>query len=165
MTYLIAQLCGIGATVCSLGPLLKKKWMMLINSIVANILVATNLILLGQIGSAVCMNFVAIIQISLSLWHIVKEKPVTKTENIIFMIIFIGFGLIGYKQIMDIMPLIGAVFFVLSVFARSEQKTRIFAIANGAVYMVYFGILGSTSAFAQVLSIIMNSVGLYAYTN
>lgn len=163
MTYVIAQICGVLASACSLGPLLKKKQQMLAVSLLANVLVAVNLMLLDKFGSAVFLNFAAVLQILLSMWHVAKEKPVKPAENIVFMIIFIGCGIFGFKEALDILPLIGAILFVIAIFERDEQKTRLISIGNALIYMIYYLLVGSTSALAQAISVTINSVALYAY--
>ena len=59
MEYIIGQTAGIIVTIGSLiGPLFKKKWMMLVNSILLNALAALNVILVNGMGSAVLLNCV-----------------------------------------------------------------------------------------------------------
>ena len=50
MIYITAQIFGFMATACCLiGPLFKYKWQILVNSAVANLLVALNFFLLGEV--------------------------------------------------------------------------------------------------------------------
>ena len=87
MDYILAQAFGILATVCCfIAPLFKRKWQMLINSAVANILTAVNFIMLGELGTGIIMNLIAVVQIIFSLWHILKNTKVTLIENIVFFI-------------------------------------------------------------------------------
>ena len=90
MMYYIGQGMGILATIgCFVNPLFKKKWQMLVATMLVNILLALNLVFIGQVTSAVFLNAVAVVQTILSLWHVQKEKPVTLIENIIFFILYV----------------------------------------------------------------------------
>ena len=164
MAYLIGQIFGILATLCCfIGPFWKKKWQMLVNSIMANLFVAINLLMIGEIGSAIIMNIVAIIQILFSLYHVFKQKPVTIIENIIFLIAYVGLGIMGAKKPLDALPVLGAILFMISVFQRDEQKTRMISLGNIVTYLVYYCIIGSTSLFAQIVSFITTVIALYKY--
>lgn len=164
MIYIIGQGFGLLATICCfIGPFFKKKWQMLVNSIAANLFVIINLVMLDQIGSGVVINSVAITQLLLSLWHVNKNKPVTTIENIVYLIAYVGLGFIGFKGVLDILPIIGAIFFMIGAFQRDEQKSRKIGLANAITYLIYYVIISSTSALAQVASIIMTSLALYKY--
>ena len=54
MMYYIGQGMGILATIgCFVNPLFKKKWQMLVATMLVNILLALNLVFIGQVTSAV----------------------------------------------------------------------------------------------------------------
>ena len=62
MEYIIGQFFGILMSICCfIGPLFKRKWMMLVNTMAANFFVILSLVFLKEIGSAVFLNLVAII--------------------------------------------------------------------------------------------------------
>ena len=57
MMYYIGQAMGILALIgCFVNPLFKKKWQMLVTTMVVNMLLALNLIFIGQVTSAVFLN-------------------------------------------------------------------------------------------------------------
>lgn len=164
MEYIIGQGFGILATVCCLiGPFGKKKWQMLVNSAAANLFVALNLLFIGEVSSALIINLVAIVQTGCSICHVCSEKPVKMFENIIFLIAYVVCGALGYKTFLDILPIIGAILFMLLVFQRDEQKTRLINLSNAAVYLLYYLLIGSASALAQVASIATTLAALYHY--
>ena len=89
MAYYIGQALGLVATVCCfVTPLFKKKWQMLVIVAVSNLLFALNLLLIGQVSSAIYLYLVAIVQAVISYWHVQNDKPVTKAENIVFLILY-----------------------------------------------------------------------------
>ena len=164
MIYTIAQIFGFMAAVCCLiGPLFKYKWQMLINSAVANLLVALNFFLLGEVGTGIILHFVAILQIMFSLGHVYKQTSVSHTEKVIFLIMYAVCGALGFKKLIDILPIIGAILLSISVFIRDEQRTRTYMLANAAVWIVYDIIIGSSTVFAQLATIIMTCAAMYKY--
>jgi len=160
--YIIGQIFGVAATLCCIiTPLWKKKWKMLVTSAVANLFVAINFFLLNDIGSAILLNLVAIIQIMLSLWHVIKNTKVSIVENIIFLIAYLLCGMLGFKKSIDILPILGAVVFMAAVFQRDEQKTRALNILNAVLWLIYDALIFSSAAFAQIATICMTVFAMY----
>ncbi|MBQ4051168.1 MAG: YgjV family protein [Oscillospiraceae bacterium] len=164
MTYYIGQALGVIATICCLIlPLFKKKWQMLVMTGLANIFFGLNVILIGQFGSAVFLNAVAVIQAIVSMWHVKDEKPVSNVENIIFLILYVGGGFLGYRRIVDLLPIVGAVFNMLATFQRDEQKTRALTLVNASIYATYFAIIRSSSILAELCGIVTAVVAMIKY--
>ena len=164
MMYYIGQGMGILATIgCFVNPLFKKKWQMLVATMLVNILLALNLVFIGQVTSAVFLNAVAVIQTILSLWHVQKEKPVTLIENIIFFILYVGCGILGYKTALDLLVIVGAVFNMVAAFERDEQKTRYLLLVNVTLFFIYYLVLGSTSMFAELLAMFTTIIAIFKY--
>ena len=58
--YILGQVLGIASTVCTIIlPFFKKKWQILALNIAVNLLVASNLALIGQVGSGIFLCLVA----------------------------------------------------------------------------------------------------------
>ena len=164
MAYYIGQALGLVATVCCfLLPLMKKKWQMLAVTAAANLMFALNLLLIDRVSSAIIIYIVAIVQSVISYWPVQKEKPVTMMENIIFLILYVGCGAIGFKSALDLLPIAGAVFNMLATFQRDEQKTRIFILLNACCFFTFGAAVGSTSMFAELLAIITTIIAMVRY--
>ncbi len=176
MVYFLAQTFGLLSAVGTLvGPLWKKKWQMLVTSLLATMCVILNLILLKQFGGAIVTNSVAIFQVLVSLWHVLKGTRVHIAERLIFLALFVGLGILGVvtadgfvfelslKNLLEILPIIGAVFFMLATFVRDEQTTRFYNIANASMWTIYFAVIGSTSVVAQIISLVSNTVAIIKY--
>lgn len=164
MNYIIGQGFGLLATLCLLvQPLWKEKWKMLVVSAVANSSAALNLLFLNQIGSGIIINTVAVLQGFVMLWHVKKNRPVTLAENIVFLAIYVGSGLLGFRNAIDALPIAGSVLFMLMSFQRDEQKSRLLLLFNAAIFFVYYLILKSTTVFAEILAIISSCIALYKY--
>lgn len=164
MNYWIGQALGLLSTLCCLvGPLLKRKWQMLVASAVANVAASLNLVFLGEFGSAIILNLVATVQVFLSLWHVQKDKPVKLFENIIFTVAYVVCGLLGFRKIIDILPIVGVLIFMLMSFQRDEQKSRVLMLMNATVFFAYYLIVGSTVVFAEIFAMISSIVALITY--
>ena len=164
MIYYLGQACGILATIlCFAMPLFKKKWQILFVNVFVNVFFALNLLLIDQIGTGIIMNCVAIVQTLVSFWHLKKDTAVTKAENIIFFILYVGLGSLGFGGWLDILPIIAAVFNMLAIFQPDEQKTRVLIFFNAGTYFSYYLALGATSMFAELLAAITALIGLVKY--
>jgi hypothetical protein len=72
-------------------------------------------------------------------------------------------GFIGFKQMLDFLPIIASVFNMLAVFQKDEQKTRYLVLCNASIFCAYYIILGSTSMLAELLAVITTVIGLIKY--
>ena len=176
MAYLIGQFLGLLVPIFTITvPFWKKKWQILACAIAVNALMVANLLLIGQFGSAVLLCAVAVVQSVVSLIHNLRDTPITKGENVLFFLLYVGLGFVGMctapgfvfgintANLIELLPIIGAVLMMLSVFAQGEQTTRKFLLSNALVWMVYTAIIGSTVFFAQVGAVIADCVALYKY--
>lgn len=164
MTYIIAQTFGLLTAVCCfIGPYFKKKWQMLVIYIIANLFSIANLFFLGEIGSAIITNLIAIVQMIFSFWHIQKNTNISLWENVIFSIMYITLGMVGYTKFIDILPIIGAEFLMISIFQKDEQKTRLYCLYNSIVWIIYCVLIGSSAVVAQLVSFCSVASALFKY--
>ena len=164
MNYMIGQGFGLIASFCCLiQPLWKRKWQMLVVSAIANLCAALNLVFLNQIGSGILINVIAVVQGMVSLWHVQKNRPVALAENIVFLALYVGGGMLGLKSVLDVLPIAGSVLFMLMSFQRDEQKSRWLLLFNASIFFVYYLILGSTTVFAEIFAMITSCISLYKY--
>ena len=70
---------------------------------------------------------------------------------------------INRHNLIELLPIIGAVLMMFSVFARGEQTTRKFLLSNALVWTVYTAIIGSTTFFAQAAAVVADCLALYKY--
>lgn len=172
LNYIIAQAFGIFATLCCFSmPLFKRKWQMLLVNVAGNLFFILNLLFLGyhETGSifanatAMIVNVISLVQVLISFWHVKKDIPVTTTENIIFLILYVFMGFIGFHRILDFLPIIASVFNMLAVFQKDEQKTRYLVLCNASIFCAYYIIIGSTSLLAELMAVVTTLVGLIKY--
>lgn len=176
MTYIIGQAMGLASTVCTIIlPFFKKKWQILALNIAVNLLLTLNFLLIGQFGSAMFLCLVAVVQSGISIVHNVKNTKVSLAETILFTILYVGFGVFGiltapgfvpeinFPNLLEILPIIGALMLMISVFAPDEQTTRKFLLANALIWTVYTAIVGSTAFFTDLVAAISTASALWKY--
>lgn len=165
MNYWIGQGFGVCSTITDIIlPLFKKKWQMLVANIAVNTFLLLNLVFLGQIGSGIFLFAVAIIQAIVNLIHTLRENPPKNWEKALFFCLYVGLGFYGLftspdfvpavnaKNLLELLPIIGAVFSMLFVCTREENKARVFLLTCTSIWSVYHIIIGSTSVFGSLFS-------------
>lgn len=176
MNYIIGQILGLCSTVCTIVlPFFKKKWQILALNIAVNLCVALNLLLIGQFGSGAFLCLVAIVQSVVSMVHTNKGTKVALWEQILFFGLYVGFGVFGivtapgfipevnYGNLLELMPIIGALMLMFSVFAKDEQTLRKFLLANALIWTAYTALVGSTAFFTDLFAAISTTAALWKY--
>ena len=176
MSYLIGQILGIGSTVCTIIlPFFKKKGQILFVNILCNLLISLNFILIGKIGSAAFLCMVAIVQSIVSMVHDSRGTPISLMEKILFLLLYVGFGFFGIitapgfvwelntTNLLELMPIVGALMLMFSVFSKSEQTMRKFLLANATIWTIYTAIVGSTAFFTDLVCMISTTSALIKY--
>ena len=171
LNYIIAQAFGIFATLCCFAmPLFKRKWQMLLINVGGNLFFILNLLLLGlhsgdlfANSTAMIVNLVSLAQVLISYRHVSRNTPVTTVENIIFLLLYVGLGFVGFHRALDLLPILGSVFNMLAVFQKDEQKTRYLVLGNASIFCAYYIIIGSTSLLAELMAVVTTLIALIKY--
>ena len=176
MQYIIGQILGIGSTVCTIIlPFFKKKWQILAANILVNLLISLNFILIGKIGSAAFLCMVAVAQSIVSMVHDNKGTPISLVEKILFLALYVGFGFFGIvtapgfvpeintTNLLELMPIVGALMLMFSVFSKSEQTMRKFLLCNATIWTIYTAIVGSTAFFTDLVCMVSTTSALIKY--
>lgn len=174
--YMLGQLCGIIGTIITIvQPQFRSKIQILICCILNNGMSALNYALIGQTGSAVFLCLVAIAQSMVSIWHEWRGVKVYLWESVVFFCLYLGFGLFGvvcaegfvwelsWRNVVELLPTIGALMLMLSVFAKGEQKTRVFLLLNAAAWVIYTAMIGAAVFFSCVVSMTSSILALWKY--
>ena len=173
-TYILGQTLGIiGACIAVARPQFKRKEQMMLCNVLVNTMSILNYTLIGRVGSAIFLCMVAIVQSFVSIRHERKETAVGGLEAVLFFVLYVGLGFYGLissegftwavtaHNLTELLPIIGALMLMLSVFAKGEQRTRAFILANAATWIVYNAIVGATSIFSNIASFISTSIALW----
>ena len=176
MGYFVGQAIGLLTTVCSvLMPYLKKKSQLLWANIAINALVILNLVLIGQFGSAIFLCLVAIVQSLIALPRTQSGKEPSIRETVLFTVLYVGFGFLGivtapgflwainYRNLLELLPILGALSQMISVFVRDEQTTRFWLLCNAIFWMIYSGAVGSSVVVNDALAVVSTASALYKY--
>lgn len=174
--YLLGQIFGILATIVSIiVPLYKKKWQMLVNTLLINLLMVLNFLCIGQIGSGAALCTVAVVQCISSLIHTRKDTQASKAETAIFIILYLSFGFLGlisapgfqwavnYRNCLELLPIVGSMLSMTFVFIRDEQRARWFLLATCLVWSLYTALIGSTTFFAQFTTVLTTIGSMIRY--
>ena len=176
MQYIIGQLVGIIASVIAITiPIYQKKWQMLLATFAGNLLMALHFFLIGQIGSAIFLYFVAITQTLVSMGHTRKQTRVRPWEQLLFSSLYVGLGILGIvtapgfvpeinaANLLELLPIFASVMLTFSIFARNEQMTRLFLLVNTSLWAIYMAIVGSTGFFAELFTTVTTIAALWKY--
>lgn len=173
MNYWIGQGFGVLSTITDISlPLFKKKWQMLVANFAVNTFLLLNLVFLNQIGSGIFLFMVAMVQAIVNLIHTLKEQKPQKWEIALFFLLYVGLGFYGLftapgfvpgingKNLLELLPIVGAVFSMCFVCTRDEQKARVFLLICTGLWAIYHAIIGSTSFFGSFFSVVSCIIGL-----
>jgi hypothetical protein len=92
-------------------------------------------------------------------------------------LLYVGLGLVGivtapefvpalnWANLLELMPIAGALMLMFSVFAKDEQTLRKFLLANALIWTVYTAIIGSTVFFTDLAAAVSTASALYKYRN
>lgn len=165
MRYLIGQGFGVLSTITDiLIPQFPKKWQMLIANICVNLFLGLNLVFLNRIGSGIFLFAVAVVQAIVNLIHTLKEKPPKKWEYVLFFCLYVGLGFYGLvtspgfvpaingKNLLELLPITGAVFSMLFVSTRDERIARRYLMVCNVMWATYHTIIGSTAVLGAIFS-------------
>ena len=174
--YILGQICGIiGAIVSIFKPLFRRKVHILICVFIVNVMCTLNFVLIGKVGAAAFVCMVAILQATISIIHEYRNTSISDIEKIIFLCLYVGVGLLGvvtakgfvwelsWKNALELMPVIGALMLMFSVFAKTVQHTRYFLLLNGLVWLFYNAIVGATTLFTNIVTVCFTSYAIWKY--
>lgn len=174
--YWLGQFCGILSTALNIiRPQMKSRFQMLAVGIGVNLMSFLNFYLIGAVGSAVYMFWIAIVQILLSMRHDRRKTEVTRFENILFFLLYLLIGLWGiastegfvmelsWKNLVELLPILGALMNMFSVFAKGEQRIRLLLLICAACWLLYSAIVGAANVFASLASMISTALAMIRY--
>lgn len=144
---IISYTASFIATVLGLcEPFGKKMKTILTFNFLGNLLVGASYHLTSGIsGAAIC--YVACIQVLINYMFDAKGKKVPMWLIAVHAVVFIGLNVLTFKVWYDILALIAAMLFVLSVAQDSSKHYRLLYFTNSAVWIFYDILAGATGNF------------------
>ena len=107
----------------------------------------------GRNGLRFYISIVCVIQTLIALWHLQKGVPVTVRENAVFLILYVGCGILDFRSALDVLPIIASIFNMWATFQKDVHKSRILILMNASSFFVYYLLLGSTACIAELIAI------------
>lgn len=156
IVYIISQIAGFIAFILSLIAYhQKKKGKIFQTMMIANVLDILHYILLGAYSGCIT-KVIALIRNEII---IVKEKNKRFNKKIVLIMLFIIYlisGIITYKNIYSILPILAAVIYLYFVWNGNELKVKRVAFYCYFLWLIYnicvFSIAGITSNFVSIIS-------------
>lgn len=166
MIYIIAQIIGfISFIVSLLAYHRKKKEKIFQTMMIANVLDIVHYLLLNAYSGCVT-KIIALIRNKII---IVKEKDKKLNNNVVLVILFIAYlisGILTYKNIYSVLPILAAMIYLYFVWDGNELKVKKVAFYCYFLWLAYnifvFSIAGIVS---NIVSIISTFIAMYNEKN
>lgn len=174
--YYLGQGFGLLGIACNvLAPALKKKAHMLLTLLFLNLFNLLNFLLIGHRGSAVWLYVVAMVQSAVTLFRVRRDSPTAPWETALFSALYLVLGGVGIVSalgfppplngsfFLELLPVLGALLSMTTIFVRSEQVTRVFVLLTSLVWMVYSAVVGATAFFSDGACAVVTVIALIRY--
>ena len=135
--YVLANIIGVLAIITwSLSIQNKDKKGILIYQVAASVLYGVQYFLLGAF-SACLMDFTSALRCLIFYFEDKKRGKVSNISFILFAIIILIFGIISFKGIISILPIITSLIGLYSIWQNNLNKTRYLFIVNALIWLFY----------------------------
>lgn len=169
---ILGQVFGVLVTVsCVITAQFPKRWQIMLGFTAINLFSVLNQFLIGAGLTACLPGIVAVLHCPVNAIKAKRNSPTRVWENVLFSALYflawgVGFFLsvrAGTAGPMDALPLLGTVFFVLSVFVPREQQTRACSFGNSLVYFIYDILHLNIAATAKLFNMASLVVAMLRY--
>ena len=163
--FVIAQIFGVIGIICSiLSMQMKKRKHILILLLMLNLASALNFLFLkGYTSSIIC--FVAVLEMLINYFFFEKKKKDVPLYLIfIYIIINIILGIIPYTNIIDILPIICATLYCVTIACKKESNIRKLMFLNQVFWLtVDLKYKAYMFAISNILTLISIIISMYRY--
>lgn len=147
---------GISTVLGLCEPFSKKMRTVLIFNFLGNFLVGLSYLLVYAFnGAIICL--VACIEVVINYIFDSKNKKVPKWLIVLYAIAFIAVNLVGFKYWFDVIALLAALCFVISVAQPDPKYYRLLFITNSSLWIIY-------DIFAKAYGNLFTHVALFIAT-
>lgn len=137
MEFYIAQIISIlTAIVAIISMQMKSMKGILITQISANLLASSTYFLLGGFSGA-GISIIAIIQLIVMFLYDKKQKKPHIWVIILFILAYIGYSILNFKEFIDIFPMLAAVIFSISIAQKNPSAYRWLSLIHPLCWLVY----------------------------
>lgn len=162
--FIVAQIIGILLIILNVISMqLKNKKNIVFVLLIINLLAAINLMMLGSYtGSIIC--FFAAVQVIINSFFERKNKEISKVILGFYVIISITCGVITYKTMFDILPIISSILFTITIIQKKEKNIRRIHLINMSLWVVYDFISAAyTNVISDSITLVSDLVGIYRF--
>lgn len=162
--FIVAQLLGIVIIIGNAVTMqLKRKKEILIGFIIINAICVVQFCMLqGYSASLIC--FVAIIQAVINYQYERKEKEFPKYLVILYILSSFLCGMVTYQKPLDVLPVIAAILYTLSIIQNKEKNLRILVLLNITIWAIYDTIIGAyTNTISDIVFMGSTIIGMVRY--
>lgn len=164
ITFWIAQILAIVGAISNIVAMqLNKKNQILIMYVISNWSYAINFVLLGAYtGAMIC--FIGGAQTLINNFFDSKNRNIPKFLLVIYMFISVSLGVISYSSLIDVMPIICSVIYIILITIKKESNIRKLTLLDMIIWTIYDFIVMAYSAAIFDFSIVISTViGMYRY--
>ena len=164
MNFIIAQVFGFLGIVANVSSMqFKRRKQILVALLFLNLFSALNFVFLGT-WSSTYISFFAVLEMIINYLFERKKKPVPKVLVAIYILINILLGMLTFTGPLDIVPIICAIIFCITILLKNEQHIRLAMFINQCFWLVYDVSVGAYMfAVSNVLTMISISIAIYRY--
>ncbi len=155
--FVVAQIFGVLGIIAGIMSMqFKNRKQILIALFLLNLFCALNFVFLNNLTSA-CICFFANIEMIINYCFEVRKKDVPKWIIGIYIIINIILGMLTFKNIIDIFPIICAILYCGTILTKNESNIRKLMFSNQALWLIFDFIVG---AYASVVNAILTIISV-----
>ena len=135
--FYVAQVFGvIGLILSILSMQMKTKKNIMIMLLLLNLASALNFLFLDSItGCLIC--FFAVFETYINYLYDSKGKKIPIYVIAFYILLNLVLGLISFKSLIDIIPIVCALLYITTVCTKSESKIRKLMFSNQALWLIY----------------------------
>lgn len=135
--FIIAQILSFIAMLINMVAVqLKIKKQILLTIVISNLLFVISYLLLGAYIGALTCGIVAI-EIIINTILEEKGKKTPKYLIIVYLIISSMLGVLTYGSLIDLLPVIASIFFILTLIQYKEKYVRLLILGNLTSWIIY----------------------------
>lgn len=162
--FILAQILSFVAMVINMVAVqLKTKKQILLTIVVSNLLFVISYILLGAYVGALTCGIVAI-EIIINTILEDKGKITPKFLIIIYLIISIIIGITTFNSLIDLLPIIASILFILTLRQSKEKYVRLLILVNLTSWIIYdFFVKAYLAGISDLIVISSTITAIYRY--
>ena len=161
MEFIVSQVLHVIKVILqTVAVQFKKKKHILIAFILVNLFAAIGYMLL-KAYSGLIIGLIAVIQTAIQYIFDKKNKNVPKVIIALYFISSIIGGIYTYKTLIDILPVLSFIMYIMSIIQKKESKVRLFTFIKLILWIPYdLYNLAIASCIGRIITLVSTIVGI-----